>query len=264
MKKIFLSIISTLVFNIDSMHTPIVHSYAITDVLTYIDPTLKPEEILCVFDINNTIAETANQLTSPQWLTAMSRIKEQRGMAEMEAIKTTLPLSALLIEHCPLQPIESTTVALIKKLQDKGHKTLSLTARTPVLKACTLNHLSTIDIDFTRNSIHQEDIVFNDSMHYTNGVLFIKGGDKGECLLHLLKHIGYLPKQVIFIDDKEYNHHPIKRTLTQNDINHTCIWYRYCDTKVDNFDLACTQEELIKLCQQYPTIQTAYQKWLSL
>ena len=264
MKKIFFGIACMLTLNVTSIHTLIVQSYAINDVLTYLNPALKPEEILIVFDIDNTIAESANQLASTQWFTAMHKIKEQCGMTKMEAVKATLPLFSLVVEQCPLQPIEPTTVPLIKDLQDKRHKVISLTVRDPrALKTCTVNQLNNIGIDFTRNAIYQKDIIFNHSVQYIQGILFVDGGNKGEWLLHILKHVGYMPKQIIFIDDKEYNHHTVEGTLMQNGIDHTCIWYRYCDAKVDTFDLAFTEAALLNLCKEYPLIHTAYQEWLS-
>ncbi len=277
MKKIFFGIAciltliaGTLILRTDwqrhstSIHTTIVQSYAITDVRKYLKPTLKPEEILIVFDIDNTIAESVNQLASTQWFTAMYTIKEQCGMTKMEAIKATLlPLYSLLVEQCPLQPIESTTIGVIKELQDKGHKVMSLTVRSPEeLKTCTVSQLAQIGIDFTRNAIYGKDIIFNHSTQYIQGILFVDGGNKGEWLLHILKHINYMPKQIIFIDDKEYNHQAVENALAQNGIEHTCIWYRYCDPKVDAFDLAFTESALLDLCQRYPAIRAAYQKWL--
>lgn len=276
MKKIFFSIacILTLIASIfilrtgwqrDSIstHTSIVQSYAITDLHNYLNPALKPEDILIVFDIDNTIAESTNQLASAQWFTAMHKIKEQCGMTKIEAIKATLPLYSLLVEHCPLQPVEPTTVALIKELQDSGYKVMSLTVRSPEeLKTCTVNQLAQIGIDFTRNAIYPKDIIFNHSVQYIQGILFVDGGNKGEWLLHILKHVGYMPKQIIFIDDKEYNHQAVEIALAQSGIEHTCVWYRYCDPKVDAFDLASTESALLDLCQQYPAIHAAYQKWL--
>lgn len=263
MKKFFLSITYILLFNATSIHTLIVQSYAITDVYRYLNQTLKPEDILIVLDIDNTIAESTNQLASSQWFTAMHKIKEQYGMTLMEAVHATLPLFSLLAEKCTLQPVESTTVALIKDLQNKKHKVIALTVRAPKLKTCTINHLNAIDIDFTRNPIYQKDIFFNHNIQYIQGILFIDGGNKGEWLLDILKQIDYMPKQIIFVDDKEYNHYNVEGTLTQNGIDHTCIWYRYCDAKVDSFDLAMTQTALLNLCQQYPLIRDAYQQWLS-
>jgi hypothetical protein len=55
----------------------------------------------------------------------MHKIKEQCGMTKMEAVHATLRLFSLLVEKCVLQPIEPTTVALIKDLQNKNHKVIS-------------------------------------------------------------------------------------------------------------------------------------------
>ncbi len=268
MKKFFFSIASVFILIIAYVHTTkkatIVQSYAITDVCNYINHTLKPEEVLIVFDIDNTVAESVNQLASTQWFTAMHTLKEQCGMSKMESVQATLPLYFLLAQHCPLQPVEPTTVALIKELQDKKYKVMALTIRTPQeLKTYTINHLLDIDINFARNTMYSEDIIFSNNIQYSKGILFIDGGNKGDSLLRLLKQVDYMPKQIIFIDDKEYNHHAVEGALMQNGIAHSCIWYRYCDAKVNTFDLALTEAALLNLCKQYPLIHDAYQEWLS-
>jgi len=242
----------------------IIESYCITDILNHIDTNINPEDHLIVFDIDNTIVESIDQLASTQWLDEMIKFKmAQESLTEHEALEKTLPLNSLLKKHSMIQPIESSTVGLIKQLQDSLHKVIALTARSPEpLKECTIKHLTQVNIDFTRTSIYPHDIIFSPKMHYSNGILFTQGDHKGDVLLAMLNAVSYAPKKIIFIDDKEYNHYAIQQTFKKTTINSTCIWYRYCAEKEQQFDLTFTQGRLLYLCELYPEIDTVYQAWL--
>ncbi len=247
-------------------YIPMIESYCITDILNHIDTDIKPEDHLIVFDIDNTIVESIDQLASTQWFDAMIKFKmEQEQLTHIEALERTLPLNFLLIQHTMIQPIQlSTTVELIRKLQGNRHKVIALTARSPEpLKACTIEHLNKVNIDFTHTSIYPHDIIFHQRLHYSNGIIFAGGSPhKGNVLSTMLNTVGYTPKKIIFIDDKEYNHYAIKETFKQINLDPICLWYRYCSVKETQFDLTFTQGRLLSLCEQHPEIDATYQAWL--
>lgn len=243
-----------------------IESYCITDILNHIDTTINPEDHLIVFDIDNTIVESVDQLASTQWFEAMIQFKmKQESLTEHEALERTLPLNTILIQHSVIQPIQrAKTVETIKQLQDNRHKVIALTARSSnPLKTCTIEHLKKVDIDFTRTSIYPQDIMFSQRTHYTQGIIFTDGEHKGNVLRGILNTIGYTPKKIIFIDDKEYNHSAIKHAFRETNIAHTCIWYRYCAEKENQFDLTFTQGRLLYLCELHPEVDALYQAWLA-
>lgn len=241
-----------------------IKSYSIIDILNHIDPEINPEDHLIVFDIDNTVVESIDQLASTQWFEAMIKFKmEQESLTNQQALEKTLPLNLLLLKHSLVKPVEHATVEIIKQLQDKQHKVIALTARSPEsLKECTIDHLIKVDIDFNRANIHGQEIIFNTRIHYSNGIIFTDGDHKGDALFTLLNTIGYKPKKIIFVDDKEHNHHAIKKTFKDTTIEHICIWYRYCEDKELQFDLAFTHGRLLYLCEQHPEVEDAYQTWL--
>lgn len=263
MKKLFALLPSLLICI--CIQAQITESYIITDVLKHLDPTIAPEETLIIFDIDNTIAETTNELASPQWFSSMIRLKmKQDNLTKLEAVKQLLPLYYLVMQQATLQPIEKTIVPLIQQLQEQGYKIIGLTARgAGPLKKCTYKQLQNIDINFTRSNIHSTDIIFSDDLQYIDNTIFVNGGNKGEALLRVLNYVDYMPKKIIFVDDKEYNHHTVEGTLMQNGIDHVCLWYRYCDEKVNAFELASTEDKLLSLCEQHPAIRNTYQEWLN-
>lgn len=241
-----------------------IESYCITDILNHIDTDIHPEDHLIVFDIDNTIVESIDQLASTQWFEAMIKMKMNLdNLTEREALEQTLPLNSLLLQHSLIQPVQlSTTVTIIKQLQDNRHKVIALTARSEPLKTCTIEHLNKVDIDFTRTCIYPQDITFNSRTHYTQGIIFTDGEHKGNVLRTMIDTIGYTPKKIIFIDDKEHNHHAMKDAFKKTNIHHTCIWYRYCAEKENLFDLTFTHGRLLYLCEVDPEVNAAYQAWL--
>lgn len=241
-----------------------IESYSITDILDHIDTGINPEDHLIIFDIDNTIVESIDQLASTQWLDAMIKVKmTQEALSEPEVLECILPLNFLLIKHSMLQAIERSTVTLIKQLQDCRYKVIALTARSPEpLKECTIEHLNKLDIDFSRASIYPHEIIFNPKTHYSNGIIFTHGEHKGNVLCTVLNTVGYTPKKIIFIDDKEYNHYAMQSSFKNTSINPTCLWYRFCAEKEELFDLTFTHGRLLYLCEQHPEIDAMYQAWL--
>ncbi len=177
-----------------------IESFCITDILNHIDTNINPEDHLIVFDLDNTIVESIDQLASTQWFDAMIKFKmEREALTELEALEKTLPLNFLLIKHSMIQPVQRhTTVEVIKQLQDSRHKVIALTARSPEpLKECTIEHLNKVNINFTRTSIYPHEIIFNPRTHYSNGIIFAGGNPhKGNVLFTMLNTVGYTPKKL--------------------------------------------------------------------
>ena len=87
-----------------------IESYCIPDILKHIDTDFNPEDHLIVFDIDNTIVESVDQLASTQWFEAMIQFKmKQESLTEREALEKTLPLNSLLIQHSMIQPVQLST-----------------------------------------------------------------------------------------------------------------------------------------------------------
>jgi FMN phosphatase YigB (HAD superfamily) len=242
-----------------------IESYRILDILDHIDKTIAPEDHLIVFDIDNTIIESIDQLASTQWFEAMIQRKMKlNDLTEREALQQTLPLNYLLVKHSMIQPIEPSTVSLIKQLQDNQHKVIALTARAfDPLKECTIEHLNKVDIDFTRTCIYPKDIAINARTQYSSGIIFTDGDHKGNVLRSFMITVGYTPKKIIFVDDKQYNHCAIKDAFQETNLTTTCIWYRYCAEKETQFDLTLTECRLLYLCETHPEINASYQEWLN-
>jgi len=243
-------------------------SYAIADVLKYLDPAIKPEKTLIIFDIDNTVisssVEPGDLLDSPQWLSSMIHRKmEISHLTKKRALEFTLPLHFMLAPYSVMSPVEESVVGLIAVLQQAGYKVIALTARSPYyVKAYTCQGLNKIGIDFSKGRIGNGDYIFNDRVQYVDDILFVAGGHKGDHLLGLLERFEYMPESVVVIDDKDYCIYELEGTLKKNDIKHTCLHYRYCDYAVDTYNIAQSQHTLDTLCARDPQLKAAYEAWL--
>lgn len=264
MKKLYAQII----FIVSAMHmclgAKIVDSYAITDIIKYLDPTIAPKDTLIVYDLDNTLIESVNEMGSPQQFSALLRKRMALyGITKEEAIEQTLPLYTLIAQYTPIRPIEDTTVNLINLLQDAGYKSVVLTARTGNnLAATTCKQLSDLHIDFTKSAVTKKSIK-DPSFVYQCNIIFADGGNKGELLLKFLKATKFKPKLIIFVDDKDYNVHAVEGSLQQKGMNHVSIQYRFCDEKAHAFDLAATEPLLLSLVNQYPDVKKAYEHYVT-
>jgi len=185
------------------------------------------------------------------------------SLTKKQALEFTLPLHFLLAPYVMMSPVEECVVGLIRVLQHAGYKVIALTARSPQhLKTYTCRGLKKIGIDFSKGQIGAEDYIFHERLQYVEGILFVAGAHKGDCLLQLCEHYNYMPEQVIFADDKDYCIYELESTLKKNDIKHTCLHYHYCDYLVDTYDITQSQKTFEVLCQRDPQLNAAYQIWL--
>jgi len=242
----------------------IIESNQIADVINYLDPSIAPKDVVIVFDIDNTIAEPTNQMSSPQWFSAMIRKKMKiAGITKTEAVDALLPLYSAVMEYTQMQPVENITVNFIRLLQNAGYKVMSLTARSPqTLAKRTLTQLRDLNIDFTKSKLYRKNIKFSDGVQYIDNIIFADGGNKGELLFEFFEKIKYQPKLVVFVDDKDYNCYNIEGTLQQHGINHVCLRYGARDAKYNAFNLAMTEDILLSLRKIDPKIDAAYRQFL--
>jgi hypothetical protein len=116
-----------------------------------------------------------------------------------------------IIQHVPLEPMESHTPAVISRIQQRGIPILAFTARSKKTAYCppfdrvTRDQLLSIGVDFTKTSLPKElslDEVDAGMWGFSYGVVFCPGAGKGPPFAHFLKHYGYRPERIVFVDDR--------------------------------------------------------------
>lgn len=205
-------------------------SQSLQDVTSVVDKhlkTIKPEEILILFDINYTLTHL------PQM--PMSLIKEYYGVWAQEV--RTLPkdqqdlVLSWNIKNNSNIILDPKALEVLADLRNKGVKVIALTAALAgdfdgkgPMNYHVYEELKSLGISFDNSFPQLKDVVFTDMRKYHGGypmyykgILFSNGDasgiSKGDVLVHFLKHVGYTPKVVIIADDRKDNIAAIETAL---------------------------------------------------
>jgi hypothetical protein len=201
--------------------------------------------MLLVFDVDNTLMETAQLLGSDQWFSYRIQENINRGLADQEALAITLAEWVAIQNNTQVKPAEPSTAGFIQSLQNNGWAVMGLTTRGIELSTRTREQLQSIGIDFAKASPAKQDIGFKNipGAVYRKGVLFSTGTSKGSLLFQFFKETGYLPKKILFVDDKEKYLRDVERCCNERGIPFIGLRYGFLDEKVKNLrpELAAVQ-----------------------
>lgn len=224
-----------------------------------------PNEILCVFDIDNTITIVECKYSYwpnvCKWRNEFDNIKNK-----YKDVDTNIVYTNLLIEY-PARVLDNDIYDLFEKLNCKK---LMLTAslagkfgnidnmeeyRYNILSRFNISFESEFNID--RHIFDNFEPNFNSYPSYYKGILFSNGEngttDKGKVLRAFLKKVNFNPKCIILIDDNPTNHKDLFSEFF-NDIEKILnIIYTgansYCPNSVDKNDFITFWDELFKKSQ---------------
>lgn len=227
---------------------------------------LGPENVLVVYDIDNTLLALNQQLGSNPWYSWQSaEMKKPQPndaitMDKAEFARICSLLSAVSSMHPPQPEIP----AIVAKLQDRGLPSIILTSRRYDMRDGTLAALSNNGINMERTAIGPTqgfagtylpyDLAFPEAfglttdmvnsfalpkvrpVSYQKGVFMVDGLHKGAMLRTLLHKTGQSFKAILFIDDASYNVRDVQAAY--NDSGVGVFTYRYSreDQNVKDFN----------------------------
>lgn len=205
-------------------------------------------EDLVVLDIDSTILETAQTLGSDAWFYITRDKLLADGMSKEEATKKVFQQWQKIQRVTSVKPVEASTPALIKKLQDGGIKVVALTARFQ-LADITPNQLDSIGVDLGRNTISSKDFDVNSKggqAKYRNGVIYCGGlkADKGVILNDVLKKVKLNPKRIVFVDDKKNNAESVDTAQMAVGRECRCVRYGAADISYKEYNQKTADVEL--------------------
>lgn len=211
------------------------------------------EEILVIFDIDNTIGESCWELGGYRWYQYMLAKKMNEGLSEREAEKAIYTIINQITQFTSMRTLEAFTPALIKELQAAGFMTLAATGRTELLFETTFKQLAEIHIDFSQ-LWPQESFNFNlDTKFpvlYKNGILFCGPNKKGIAVAHFLKMHGLKPKKIIFIDDLLKYVHEFEHTMAHEGIECVILHYTLIEKISLPFDPVESEKKLAEMLEK--------------
>ncbi|MCE2983293.1 MAG: DUF2608 domain-containing protein [Parachlamydia sp.] len=220
------------------------------EILPYIKDS---EQTLIVFDINYTLIMPSDPAFHMAHIKKSSKTIQQ-WIADLNE-QEKYWLSIYLVNHVQSTLIESELPSVLTSLQNKGHKTLALTACPSVELPGIGQTMELRNQDFERLGIH-----FNQSFPslapfrmtefkdyqgsypgFYQGILFcncsrsLKIEDlatKGDVLEHFLKKIEWIPESIIMVDDEPQNLEDMAETMKKLGIPFTGLHYIGAQTQV--------------------------------
>lgn len=193
---------------------------------------VKPERILLVLDIDNTLLAMDNALGSDQWFEWQRYLIDHEPRSEQRVADTfngLLEAQGLLYNLSHMHPPQENLPALMKRLQQLGIRTVVLTSRGPEFRVATERELRRNGYDFSKTALPVHDIpggefIPYDPEHperdgltkdelkkfhlkspqpitYEDGIMMTAGQHKGAMLLTLLHDAGDDVDAIVYDDD---------------------------------------------------------------
>jgi hypothetical protein len=193
--------------------------------------------MLIVFDIDNTIIEPKQTLGSDQWFHHRMDEYKSYGYSDSNSLEFALREWMAIQNLTEVQLVENDTGSIITDLQHKGYDVIGLTTRGLGMSTRTIHQLQSVGVSLQVTAPSKDEFHFMNGrgVLYHEGILFTAATDKGEALRKYINTIGYIPKSVMFINDKYSHIVPVAEFCEGANIPFIGLRYAYLDEKVANF-----------------------------
>lgn len=195
-------------------------------------------DTLLIVDIDDTLLIPQQTLGTDVWFLHRVTQNEGLGLSKTDAFEKSLAEWEAVRHVTKVKIVEDGTDKVIADLQKKGIPLIGLTTQGLALSTRTLQQLSSLNIHLTKTAPSLEDHYFinGHGVLYRQGLLFTSGTPKGQALLKLLDKIGYLPKRIVFINDKKKHLKDVEEAVTALGIEFIGLRYSYSDKRVADFN----------------------------
>lgn len=186
------------------------------------------QETLIIFDIDSTLTTPSDPNLRRQ------AIKKYKSIYNQHVLPLTKDqnrlFNHLLVSQSPSQLVEAPFPSIIKKLQERGIKTIALTASKtgnlgPILPSFPewrYSELKRLGIDFSQ--IYPGKVLFKQLRDYgkdhpgmEKGIVYCgHQAKKGALLKLVLAQLNWIPKKIIFVDDKLENLESLSQSIQED------------------------------------------------
>ncbi len=169
--------------------------------------------VLLVFDLDNTLLAMSTDVGSDQWFDWQRDLPKDDERRVAEDFPGLLRAQGVLFRLGTMRLTEPETAGRLRALQQRGCRTMVLTARGPETWPSTRRELDRHGLRFRDfapgpaggwTESYQPWDGARDVL-YRDGVMLVAGQDKGRALKTLLTRVGARPLAVVFADDKQKN-----------------------------------------------------------
>lgn len=221
------------------------------------------DQVLVVFDIDNTLLAMNQDIGSDQWFSWQSKLIKSGdfSMTVADSFAGLLAAQQKLYALSSTHPTQENAAGLIKSLQNNGISVMALTARSVDYRDSTMRELKNNNIIFDSDStlpsqpepympydlgnIANSGISPNEVQDWNlgeprqvsmvNGVMMVAGQHKGAMLRSLLAKTNKKYKSIIFVDDKVKNTNSVEQGFSRLGEEIWTIRYSREDEQVEAF-----------------------------
>jgi hypothetical protein len=202
------------------------------------------ENILVVFDIDNTILAMEQGLGTDQWYEWQKELSDE-DPCNQKNVGDRFAVQGALYFVSAMRSTQADAATQIASIQNAGIAVISLTSRGMDYQLQTFRELRRNHISFTHSAIgppggYREPFIPVENGRpslYEDGVFLTAGQHKGQMLYALFDKTGVeMPAVIVMADDKQKNLDAVKETFSALSIPVHAWRYSGEDENVQNFD----------------------------
>ena len=210
-----------------------------------------PENVLVVFDIDNTLLAMEQDLGSDQWYDWQEKLRKENP-CDARVVGNTLAAQGALYAASAMRPTQPDTADIVRSIQDRNFRVIALTSRGPDYQLATFRELRRSGISFHDSALgplrgYPDSFVPDGgsrAARYEDGVFLTAGQDKGVMLQALLAKTGTSwPTVVVMADDKPKNLNQVLAAFAGTRTSIQAIHYTREDAAVARFDPASAAKQ---------------------
>jgi hypothetical protein len=260
------------------------HFDKVAEVVTEKQQEYGADEVLLVFDLDNTLLTSESDLGSDVWYQWQTGKFAEEQPQEGEKVDHLFDAIGLLYELAPMRLVETNIPGLIRDWQETGFTMMVLTSRGPNYRAATERELSRAGISFEQSALappgeaapvyrydavgkgksaaREDGSVNRREMSYMKGVMMTSGMHKGSMLDHILEKTGRRFDAVIFVDDTEKNIRNMTESFARrDDVDVTVVHYtRVEQERVAENGAVLTPEQADAMAADWKTLNETLER----
>ncbi len=197
------------------------------------------EETLVILDIDDTLLIHKQMLGCDEWFLRRVKFYQDAGMSIVDSVEKSVIEYNMIHYLTEMEIVEPGIDSVVDRIQKMPCRVMGLTTRGFCVALCTGRQLRKNNIDLTKTAPSSQDYYFqmgNEGILYKNGVLFTAGTHKGEAFFHLCDAIDYLPKRIIFVNDKASHLAQVEEIAKSRNIPFIGLRYAYSDSRKATFN----------------------------
>jgi len=218
----------------------------VTDEALQLAGELGPENIVVVYDIDNTLLAMEQGLGSDQWYYWQKALAAEQPCSPL-LVGDRFKAQGALYFASAMRPTQADAAEQVKRLQDAGLTVVAVTSRGPEFSLQTFRELRRNGISFWPSALppargYPEPFIPEGGTLpavYQDGVFLTAGQDKGVMVAALLDKSGVAPPKVIIVaDDKAENLQAVMETFAGSDTSVHAWRYSREDANVATLNIA--------------------------